>query len=149
MAMIPQDPFMFAGTVRMNIDPFAQYTDGALWDALGSVGLKTTVEADDLKLEMKIVENGNNFSLGQRQLFCMARAILQDARMLMMDEVSSLGDAESSLGDAKSSLGDAKSSLGDAKSSLGDATSSLGDAESSLGDAKSSLGVAKSSLGDV
>ena len=65
MAMIPQDPFMFAGTIRNNLDPFDEHDDAAVWSALEQVGLKHMAEDAAKKLDMEVVDNGGNFSLGQ------------------------------------------------------------------------------------
>lgn len=62
MSIIPQDPFMFSGTVRSNLDPFQTYTEPDLWRVLEAVGLKDTISGLELKLDAPVVDGGNNFS---------------------------------------------------------------------------------------
>ena len=86
IAIIPQEPVLFVGTIRSNLDPFHRRTDQEIWAALDAAHLSENIKANmPAKLETPIIENGRNFSLGQRQLFCIARAILFQSKILVLD----------------------------------------------------------------
>jgi ATP-binding cassette, subfamily C (CFTR/MRP), member 1 len=88
MQIIPQEPVLFSGTIRSNLDIEEVYTDNDVWEVLDRIGLKTYVSSLDDKLESAVVENGDNLSLGQRQLLCLGRAILVTPKILVMDEAT-------------------------------------------------------------
>ncbi len=87
-----QDPVLFSGTLRFNLDPFNAYSDKEIWNALGLCHMKNFVESQEKKLDHEVAEQGGNLSVGQRQLLCLCRALLRNCKILILDEATASVD---------------------------------------------------------
>ncbi|XP_044964033.1 ABC transporter C family member 14-like [Hordeum vulgare subsp. vulgare] len=92
--IIPQEPVLFEGTIRSNIDPVGQYSDAQIWQALERCQLKDVVASKAEKLDALVADSGENWSVGQRQLLCLGRVILKQNQILFMDEATASVDSQ-------------------------------------------------------
>ncbi|XP_037460956.1 ABC transporter C family member 10-like [Triticum dicoccoides] len=88
LGIIPQDPTLFQGTIRYNLDPLGQFSDEQIWEVLDKCQLIEAVREKEQGLDSHVVEDGSNWSMGQRQLFCLGRALLRRCCILVLDEAT-------------------------------------------------------------
>jgi len=92
LGLVPQDPILFTGSLRHNLDPLEYYTDGRIWEALRCAHLDGLVRSFVGGLDYQVSDEGSNLSFGQRQLFCLARMVLRQPSLLLLDEATSAID---------------------------------------------------------
>ncbi|XAR70217.1 Xenobiotic-transporting ATPase [Bertholletia excelsa] len=86
--VIPQDPTLFSGSVRYNLDPLAEHTDQEIWEVLEKCQLRGAVQEKEEGLDSLVVQDGSNWSMGQRQLFCLGRVLIKRRKVLVLDEAT-------------------------------------------------------------
>ncbi|KAL2896839.1 ABC transporter C family member 3 [Bienertia sinuspersici] len=92
LSIIPQDPTLFEGTIRSNLDPIEEFSDEQIWEALDKCQLGDEVRKNEGKLDTIVTESGENWSMGQRQLVCLGRVLLKRSKVLILDEATASVD---------------------------------------------------------